>query len=95
MPAMKTVTGTLHKYYPPKSDKAAGLVIIKSPTSNGKSHTFQRGSVWSKKWQAYLETLPEGAPIENLTGEEQSQKKYPPTQDENGKDVYENAWNIN
>ena len=53
MPAMKTVTGTLHKYYPPKSDKLA--------------------------------TLPEGAPIENLTGEEQSQKKYQPTQDENGK----------
>ena len=95
MPAIKTVTGTLHKYYPPKSDNAAGLVIIKSPTINGKSHTFQRGSVWNKKCQNWLETLQKGAPIENLTGEEQSQKKYPPIQDENGKDVYENAWNIN
>lgn len=95
MPAFKTVTGTLHKYYPPKSDKAAGLVIIKSPTTNGKSHTCQRGSVWNKEWKNYLATLPEGAVIENLTGEEQSQKKYPPEQDENGKDIYENQWMIN
>ncbi len=94
MPAIKTVTGTLYKYYPPKSDKAAGMVIIKSPTINGKSHTFQRGIVWNKEWQNYLAQLPEGSVIENLTGEEQSQKKYPSEQDANGKDVYENVWNI-
>ena len=95
MPAFKTVTGTLHKFYPPKSDKAPGFLVIKSPTSNGKGYTFQRGNVWNQEWNKYLSTLSEGAAIENLTGEEERQKKYPAEQDENGKDVYENVWNIN
>jgi len=94
MPAIKTVTGTLHKYYPAKSEAAPGFVIIKAPTQNGKGHTFQRGNVWNKDWQNYLASIPEDTQIDNLTGEERSQKKYPPEQDKNGKDVYENVWNI-